>query len=181
MISIEVGSDRLPVEVSLGRSWKQAFEPKEYGRSIVDAYRYGLYMMAIRMVESGELPPATVPTLREAAPILLRSRTLDEFRSLFEHLFNGSPITVHSPVRNAYGFPVMTVTATASELSSVDIDSDWAAGIDSNFIAQDVLECCRQIRAKRIHPLGDVHRSADPADDFAAQIVEHERYLLQHG
>ena len=97
LVSVEVGSDRLPIGITLGRSWKNSFDPTQYGQSIIDSYRYGLYVLAARMVESGVLPPSTLPSLRDAAPLLLKTRTIDEFRELYDHLFLASPTTVHGP------------------------------------------------------------------------------------
>ncbi|WP_433680534.1 hypothetical protein [Nocardia sp. CA-119907] len=181
LVSVEVGSDRLPIGIALGRSWKNSFDPSQYGRSIMDAYRYGLYVMAARMVESGALPPSTVPSLRDAAPLLLRTRTIDEFRELYDHLFLENPITVHGPGRNAYGQPALTVTATESKLISIDIDPGWAEGTDANFIAQDILECCQQIRAKKAQPVQDVYLDQESDSELASRVVQHEQYLLQHG
>ncbi|WP_063041106.1 hypothetical protein [Nocardia pseudovaccinii] len=181
LVSVEVGSDRLPIGISLGRSWKNTFDPPQYGQSIVDGYRYGLYLLAARMVESGTLPPSTVPSLRDAAPLLLKTRTIDEFRELYDHLFLENPITVHGPGRTADGRPALTVTATDSKLISISIDPRWAEGIDVDFIAQDVLECCQQIRSKKPQPVKDVHLDRESDSAVASRIVEHENYLLQYG
>ncbi|MFQ6325686.1 hypothetical protein ACLMAL_06050 [Nocardia sp. CWNU-33] len=179
LVSVEVGPDRLPTNIKLSRNWKNTFEPAQLGRSIMDAYRFGLYEMTARMVEAGTLPPSTVPSLRDAAPMLLRTRTIEDFRELYDQLYLENPITVHGPGRNAYGQPVLTVTASSAKLISISIDATWANEIDANFVAQDILECCQQIRANRPKPIKDVYMDREPDSQVASRVVEHENYLLQ--
>ncbi|WP_141691637.1 hypothetical protein [Nocardia brasiliensis] len=180
LISVDVADDRLPKSIKLGRDWKYAFTPAQYGQSIVEAYRYGMYEWAARTVESGELPPSTIPSLRTAAPLLLRTRSIDEYRVLYDQLFLETPIQVQGPGRDAFGQSALTVRATWSKLISITIDPDWAAGIEADFIAQDILDCCQQIRAKKPRPIIDSHFTHVADDELASQVLEHEQYLLTY-
>ncbi|WP_067656877.1 hypothetical protein [Nocardia harenae] len=180
LVSVEVGLDCLPIGITLERGWKSAFEPSRYAGSIMEAYRHGLYVMAIRAVEGGALPPATRMSLRAATPLLLRTVTLDEFRQLYDRLFGDVPVTVHGPGRDRFGGPGLTVTGTVSKLISIEIDRGWAEQTETAFIAQDVLQCCEQIRASRPHPVVDAYLDEESISELASRIVAHERHLLRH-
>lgn len=180
LVSVDVGPDRLPVRIKLGRDWKFAFAPAQYGQSILEAYRYGMYEWAAHTVESGELPPATVPTLRAAAPLLLRTRSIDEYRDLYDQLFLETPREVYGPGRDAFGQPALRVRATWSKLISITIDPGWAAGTETDFIAHDILDCCQQIRAKKPRPVIDVQLERASDEELATQVLEHEQYLLTY-
>lgn len=179
LVSVEVGLDCLPTGIHLERSWKRAFEPSRYAESIMEAYRHGLYVMAIRAVEAGALPPSTRMSWRAATPLLLRTATLAEFRQLYDRLFGDVPVTVHGPGRDRFGGPALTVVGTVSKLISIDIDRGWAEQTDAAFIAQDVLQCCQQIRASQPHPVADAYLDRESTSELASRIVAHERYLLQ--
>jgi len=181
LVSVEVGSDLLPINISLSRGWKNSFAPHQYGQSIIDGYRYGLFVLGARMVESGALPPPTVPTLRDATPLLLKTRTIEEFRELYNLLFLSEPTTVHGPGLDESGRPALSVTATESKLISIDIDRNWADRIDVNFIAQDILGCCQKIRARRPPPSRDAVLDKESNSEMASRVLQHEQYLLQHG
>ncbi|MFE9577196.1 hypothetical protein ACFYO1_12480 [Nocardia sp. NPDC006044] len=180
LVSVTVGPDRLPVDIKLGRNWKAAFDPSQYGKSIVDAYRYGMYEWAARTVESGALPPSTVPSLRNATPLLLRTRTIEDYRGLYDQLFLETPLEVHGPGRDAFGRPALTVIATWSKLISISLDPGWVEGIEVDFVAQDILECCAQIRARKPRPVHDIYLDQETDSELAARVLAHERYLMEY-
>ncbi|MGK8556405.1 hypothetical protein [Nocardia gipuzkoensis] len=122
LVSVEVGSDRLPTSIKLGRGWQDAFDPSQYGRSIMDAYHYALNELMLHYLQSGMIPPSTLPSLREVTPLLLRTRTYDEYRDLYNRLYLENAYTVYGPGYNEYDEPGLTVTATLSNLVSVVID-----------------------------------------------------------
>lgn len=180
LVSVTVGPDRLPVDIKLGRNWKSAFDPSQYGKSIMDAYRYGMYEWAARTVESGSLPPSTIPSLRAATPLLLRTRTIEDYRGLYDQLFLETPLEVYGPGRDAFGRPALTVTATWSKLISISMDPGWVEGIEVDFIAQDILDCCAQIRARKPRLVSDIYLDQETDSELASRVLEHERYLLEY-
>jgi hypothetical protein len=180
LVDVVVGLDRLPTSIKFGRSWQNTYEPPQYAKSIMDAYEYGVVELAARLIEAKTLPPTTVPSLRDATPLLLRTRTYDEFRELYDHLYIERPYTVHGPGFNAHGEPTLTVTATLSKLISITMDPTWAMSIDPTYIAQDILDCCAQVRAKRPEVVRDVYLDQESTKELAGRVVEHERYLLRN-
>ncbi|WP_069164137.1 hypothetical protein [Nocardia altamirensis] len=180
LVDVVVGLDRLPTSIKFGRSWQNTYEPPQYAKSIMDAYDYAVVELAARLIEARTLPPTTIPSLRDATPLLLRTRTYDEFRELYDHLYIEHPYTVHGPGYNAHGEPTLTVTATLSKLVAIKLDPNWAASIDPNYIAQDILDCCTQVRAKRPEVVRDVYLDQESTEELAGRVVEHERYLLRN-
>ncbi|MEV6321642.1 hypothetical protein AB0M45_10650 [Nocardia sp. NPDC051787] len=178
LVEVELRLDRLPTAIKLSRTWKDAFDPSQYGKSIMDAYRYSVFETAIRIAESGSIPPATLPTLRDVAPLLLRTRTYDEFRDLYHQLFHLETYTVYGPGYNEYDEPGIVVTATRSKLVSLTIDPSWAMTIDSNYIAQDIVECCNRVRAKKTEVVRDIYLDQESNRELAARLNRHEKILL---
>ncbi|UGT66007.1 hypothetical protein LTT66_22145 [Nocardia gipuzkoensis] len=180
LVRVEIGSDRLPTSVELARSWKEAFDPLHYGRSIMDAYDYAVFELTMHYVDSATSPPSTLPTLREVTPLLLQTRTYEEYRDLYNRLYLEEVYTVHGPGSNEYDEPAMTVTATLSSLVSVDIDPSWAKKIEADFIAQDIIECFDQVRAKKPEWVRDVYLDQESEQELAARLIKHERQLLRN-
>lgn len=181
LVDVECGLDRLPTTITFKRAWKDNFAPAQYGQSIMDAYDYAVQELAARLVESGRIPPATIPTLREVTPLLLRARTYEEYGELYDELFTQQPHTVHGPGYNQYDEPGLTVVATRSKLISVTVDPDWAARTDAKYIAQDIIDCCEQIRARKPEIVKDIFLDQESDRELAARIVRHEKYLLESG
>ncbi|MGW0177760.1 hypothetical protein [Nocardia sp. NPDC003345] len=179
LVDVEVGPDRLPTAITLKRAWKDAFAPDRYGKSIMDAHRWAVGQLTERLIATGTRPPATIPTLREATPLLLRTRTYDEYRELHEELFTQQPHTVHGPGYNRYDEPGITVVATRSKLISITVDPDWAARTDQKYIAQDIVECCALIRARAPEVVRDVFLDRETDRELAARVIRHENYLLE--
>ncbi|WP_157172846.1 hypothetical protein [Nocardia exalbida] len=180
LVKVEIGGDRLPTRIALARGWKQAFDASQYGRSIMDAYQYARYELMMRYVDSGTVPESTLPSLRDVTPMLLQARTYEEYRDLYDRLYSEPTFTVYGPGYNEYDEPALTVTATLSELVSVEIDPNWAGAIDSNFIAQDIVECCEQIRAKKPRWVRDIYLDQESDRELAARLVRHEQRLLRN-
>lgn len=178
LVDVELRYDRLPTAIRLSRTWKDAFDPTQYGRSIMDAYRYAVFETAARMAESGTIPPATLPTLRQATPLLLRTRTYDEFKELYDQLFLLRTYTVHGTGYNEYDEPGLVVTGTRSRLVSVAIDPGWAAATDAHYIAQDIVECCDILRAKKPEFVRDIYLDQESDRELAARLIRHENLLL---
>lgn len=181
LVEVECGLDRLPTAITLKRAWKDGFAPSQYGQSIMDAYHYAVQELATRLIESGTIPPATIPTLREVTPLLLRTRTYEEYLELYNELFTQKPHTVHGPGYNQYDEPGITVVATRSRLISVAVDPDWAARTDEKYIAQDIVDCCQQIRARKPEKVKDIFLDQESDRELAARVVRHEKYLLESG
>lgn len=179
LVDVEVGPDRLPTAITLKRAWKDAFAPDGYGESIMNAYRWAVGELAGRLIAAGTTPPATIPTLREVTPLLLRTRTYDEYRELYEDLFTQRPHTVHGPGYNRYDEPGITVVATRSKLISITVDSEWAAGTDQKYIAQDIVDCCARIRARAPEVVPDAFLDRETDRELAARVIRHENYLLE--
>ncbi|GGL18498.1 hypothetical protein [Nocardia jinanensis] len=180
LIEVECGLDRLPTAVTLKRAWKDSFAPSQYGQSIMDAYHYAVQELAARLIESGTIPPATIPILREVTPLLLRTRTYEEYLKLYDELFTQKPHTVHGPGYNQYDEPGITVVATRSRLISVAVDPDWAARTDQKYISQDIVVCCAQIRARKPEKVKDIFLDQESDRELAARIVRHEKYLQEN-
>ncbi|WP_147265905.1 hypothetical protein [Nocardia puris] len=180
MVTVRVGSDRLPTEIRFSNGWKDAFYPAQYEQSILDAYHYAVYELAVQYAESGTVPKPTVPSLHDAAPLLLRTRTLDEYRELYDQLFLDKPYTVHGPGYNLHGEPTLTVTASLSRLISLRVDPEWVRAMNSEFVAQDIVECCDQVRARKYESVNDVYLNQESNRELASRLVRHERYLTEH-
>lgn len=178
LVDVELRLDRLPTAIRLGRGWKDVFDPTQYGRSIMDAYHYSVFETAIKLAESGVAPPVNLPTLRDATPLLLRTRTYDEFKELYNHLFRLEEYTVYGPGYNQYNQPGMVVTATRSRLVSLTIDPVWAMSADPDYIAMDIVDCCNQVRAKKPELVRDVYLDRESDQELAARIIRHEKILM---
>ncbi|MEU7764238.1 hypothetical protein AB0B25_03835 [Nocardia sp. NPDC049190] len=50
LVDVAVGDDRLPTKIVVNRRWKDAFDPAQYGESIMDAYHFACYELAVRLV-----------------------------------------------------------------------------------------------------------------------------------
>ncbi|WP_280420768.1 hypothetical protein [Nocardia carnea] len=181
LVEVKCGLDRLPTSILLKRSWKNAFTPSQYGESIMDAYHSAVQELVYQLVESGTVPPPTISTLRDAAPLLLRTRTHEEYTDLYTELFTQSVHEVNGPGYNRYGRPGLIVTAKRSQLISISIDPDWATAVDANYIAQDILDCCARIRARKPEIIRDTQLDQESDRELAARVVRHERTLLQNG
>ncbi|WP_406281637.1 hypothetical protein OH799_17370 [Nocardia sp. NBC_00881] len=180
LVEVEVGDDRLPINIKLSRRWKEAFEPSQYGKSIMDAYQYALYELAVLLVESGKRPPSTQPSLREVVPLLLQKRTYEEFRRTWNSLFVDTEYTVRGTGYNQYDEPGLTVTATRSALLSITIDTSWAMTVDGTVIAQDILECCAQVRAKKPKLVRDIYLDQETDQELTDRLVRHEQQLIRN-
>ena len=181
LVEVECGLDRLPTAIVLKRAWRDSFAPTQYGQSIMDAYQYAVQELAARLIESGTIPPATIPTLREVTPLLLQTRTHEEYTVLYNELFTQQQHTVHGPGYNQYDEPGLTVVATRSKLISVAVDPDWAVRTDEKYIAQDIVDCCAEIRARKPEIVKDIFLDQESDRELAARIVRHEKYLLENG
>ncbi|MGW1739076.1 hypothetical protein ACWCPQ_09725 [Nocardia sp. NPDC001965] len=179
LVEVKCGLDRLPVSITLKPAWKDMFAPGDYGRSIMDAYRHTIQEMTLALIESGTIPPATIPSLRDAAPLLLRTRTDQEYTALYNELFAQPVHTAHGPGCGPHGEPGITVVAKRSQLISITIDPDWAVRADPRYIAQDIVDCCARIRARTPAIVkGEVPEQV-PDSEVAARIVEHKRKLAE--
>ncbi|MGY1895112.1 hypothetical protein [Nocardia gipuzkoensis] len=181
LVKVELGSDRLPKKIELARGWKEAFEPSQYGRSIMDAYHCARFEMMMRYVNSGIPPESTLPSLHDVTPLLLQTRTYEEYRELYNQLYLEKAFTVYGPGYNEFDEPALTVTATLCDLVSVEIDPGWARAIDANFIAQDIMECCDQVRDEKPKWIRDIYLDQESYRELAARLVRHERQLLRNG
>ncbi|WP_327109789.1 hypothetical protein OHB12_18145 [Nocardia sp. NBC_01730] len=180
LVDVEVGDDRLPTNIKLSRRWKDAFEPSQYGKSIMDAYHYAVYELAVRLVENGIRPRSSWPSLREVVPLLLQQRTYDEFHAVWNSLYLDTAYTVHGPGYNQYDEPGLTVTATRSTLLSIAIDTSWATTVHGTAIAQDILECCDQVRAKKAKLVRDIYLDQETDQELTDRLVRHEQQLMRN-
>ncbi|MEV0356962.1 hypothetical protein AB0H71_12945 [Nocardia sp. NPDC050697] len=178
LVDVELRNDRLPVAIRLSRAWKDAFAPGRYADSIMDAYRYAVFDTAVRLAESGTVPPATVPPLRDATPLLLRTRTHAEYRELYARLFLPEAHTIHGPGRNEHGEPAIVVTGTRSRLVSISIDPLWSARVPADYIAHDIVECCDRLRASKPEFVYDEYLARESDRELVARLNLHERRLL---
>lgn len=179
LVEVKCGLDRLPVSVVLKPAWKEMFPPAQYSRSIMDAYHDGVQEFTLGLVASGTIPPSTIPTLRDAAPLLLRTRTLSEYTDLYNELFTQPVHTVHGPGYSRYGEPGITVVAKRTQLISIAIAADWAVGVDARYIAQDIVDCCAQIRARKPRLVRDRLLDQESDSEVAGRIVQHQRTLAE--
>ncbi|MFF2085282.1 hypothetical protein ACFVVM_16015 [Nocardia sp. NPDC058176] len=179
LIDMELGQDGLPKTIRLRDTWKSSFDPSRYGQSIMDAYRYHLFELAASFTESSILPAPTVPTLRKAAPILLRTRSYAEYTKLYSAIFSSNPTTISGPGYNDYGQPGVTVTATRSRLISVAIDPSWAWDTAPWIVAEDIVGCCNSIRELSLQfDTADIY-DGESDQSIAARLVRHEKLLME--
>ncbi|WP_280193942.1 hypothetical protein [Nocardia farcinica] len=180
LVRVELGADRLPTRIELSRNWKNAFEPPEYGRSIMDAYEYALYEYAAHLVATNSRPRKVRPDLREAAPLLLQQRTYEDYNATYARIYGVATYTMHGPDLTEYDEPTLTVRATAHRLQSVTMDFAWAARTESNVIAQDILDCCDKVRAAVPRFVHDVYLDRESNEQLMARLVRHEHHLLRN-
>ncbi|MEU7764239.1 hypothetical protein AB0B25_03840 [Nocardia sp. NPDC049190] len=112
--------------------------------------------------------------------MLLQKRTYDEFRAAWNSLYIETAFTVHGPGYNQYDEPGLTVTATWSALLSIAIDRSWAATVDGTVIAQDIVECCDRIRAKKPELVRDTSLDRESDQELVDRLVRHEQQLIRN-
>ncbi|MFI9410725.1 hypothetical protein [Nocardia gamkensis] len=178
-IRIQIGDDWLPTAVNLSTGWKKAFDATQYAESIMDSYRYFVLERAIRMIESGRQGSPTLPSLREAAPTLLRARTYDEYLNTLEQLMGSATYSAHGQGCNAFDEPAITVEANHAGLTRIAIDPDWALSADSFTIAYDITDCCNQIRALKPQITADAYLDSESDGQLAERLVDHMKQLLR--
>ncbi|MFC9896631.1 hypothetical protein ACFVMC_23335 [Nocardia sp. NPDC127579] len=181
MIDVEVAADGLPIRIVLKPSWKASFSPPEYGQSIMDAYQHGRLAEATRLMEAGIKPRPTLPSLRDATPLLLRTRTHEEFKELYDKLFRRATYTLNGPGYNAYNEPGLIVTASRSRILSLTIDPSWAAEVDVSYLAQDIVDCCNKVRVDRLEYVRDIYLDQESDQQLAGRLNRHEAQLLRNG
>lgn len=179
LVEVELAEDGLPLRISLAQSWKSSFEPRDYGRSIIDAYNHALFVMVAGMAKSGRIPNASPTRLRDVAPLLLRTRTLSEYEQLYDAIFSLNAHEIKGPGKTDDGRPGLIVTANRSRLISVMIAPEWAWTTDVRLISQDIVDCCAQARSEREALLRRISDESHPAQLTVADILQHERMLME--
>ncbi len=180
LIEVHIGADNLPTQVDFSRAWKSSYDPREYGESIMQAYRYSLYERTLRISESGTRPTPSIPPLREIAPSLLQTRTYDEYNQLFGKLIGQEKYTAHGPGLNDYDESTLIVEADRTGLTAITLDGDWAARTEPFTIAQDIVNCSDAIRAMKPRLRTDMYLDQESDTELMARIVRHERQLLEN-
>ncbi|MGV9749954.1 hypothetical protein [Nocardia farcinica] len=167
------------MKIKLAPRWKSSFDPSEYGMSIMNAYHFAIHQVIVGDAEGAYLPSSNLPPLREVASALLRTRTAEEYHALYADLYLVRQYTIFGPGYNRYDEPGLTVVASPSELLSITIDSEWSQTIAAEFIAQDIIDCCNQIRAKRPLIPADSTLDGKTHSEIAARLARHELRLLE--
>jgi hypothetical protein len=180
LVTVEIAGDRLPTRIRLDPRWKSLFTPAQYGQSVMDAYRYAVYELALHLIETGERPRTEVPRVRDAAAILLQKRTYDEYQETWNNLFGSHRYTVHGRGFNQHDEPGLTVTATPSTLVSIAIDPEWAQSVDEDTIAADIVDCCNQVRARKPVLVHDAYLDRESDRELTARLVRYEQQLLRN-
>lgn len=180
MVDVQIGSDRLPTGITLAPRWKSLYNAMQYGESIMSAYRYAVYELALHLAETRTKPVSDRPRLQAAAPLLLQQRSYDEYQQTWNALFGVHTYTVYGRGLNYRDEPGVTVTARTSSLLSVAVDADWVRTADEATIAADILDCCEQVRAKRPQLVHDVYLDTETDQELTVRLVRHEQQLLRN-
>ncbi|WP_405180342.1 hypothetical protein [Nocardia sp. NBC_01377] len=178
-VDVEVGEDRLPTVVHLGRSWGSSYTPSEYAASIMKGYRYALYERLMKLIDSGGSPAPVQLPLRQIVPALLQTRSYEEYVAQYKKLFGvGECYVAHGRDRNEFDEVVLTIRASRVELTEIWIDPQWAASVDSFTIAHDIVECADQIRSMKPALQHDMYLDQETDDELFTRLTRHQWYLL---
>ncbi|MGK8500515.1 hypothetical protein [Nocardia asiatica] len=180
LISVQIAEDCLPTEVKISRNWKDSWEPSRYSESIMTAYKYALYERQLEYAESGSFPKSTMPSLRDIAPALLRTRDTDEYQETFARLIGPVTYEAHSSGLNECDEPALTVTANERRIISIQLDPQWAQSADPFTIAHDIVACADQIRAKKPVLTRDPHLDQESEAEVSKRLAEHIRKLTEN-
>ncbi|MFI6567666.1 hypothetical protein [Nocardia fluminea] len=178
LVNVQLTVDRLPTQINFGRQWKKLFEPSEYGKSIMDAYMHAVFEKATQAADLRKMLNRP-PTLRLAAPLLLRTMTSAEYKEVYSAIFHPSARTFNGPGRNSSGAAGLTVSASSVKLLSVKIDREWGYLADPEYIALDIVDCCNRAReaAPKLETCPELDGESDQS--VISRIVRHERRLME--
>ncbi|WP_227998489.1 hypothetical protein [Nocardia australiensis] len=179
-VKMLLGPDLLPTEITFGRHWKSEYSASQYGESIMAAFRFSVYEMALHFAEIGERPVSSVPSLREITPTLLRTRSYDEYNECFGRLLGEGEYAANSPWLNDFDEPTMTVTASGSGLKSITIDPAWAVNAEPFAITQDILGCVESIRSMKPTLSRDEYLDRESDAELMSRLVRHGYQLMEN-
>lgn len=181
LVNIEVGDDRLPTSVSLARNWKESLYPSEYAGSIMAAYQFALYERTLRIADSGIRVRSTRQPLRVIVPILLRTRSYDDYLDMSRKMFGDDATYVaNGPGLDEFNKPTLTIRANQVEIISISIDTVWARSASSFAISHDIIDCADQIRSMKKTYTTDKYLDMESDAELYTRLAEHQRQLLQN-
>jgi hypothetical protein len=140
---------RLPIDVDVNRNIHDRLDPPDLSAAAMTGYYVALWRHDAPVIASGRWTELTVsPSRRMELITLLDTRSLAEFEMVERSLRLSDEFVGQGPVTD-FGLPSITVVASISRISSIEIDPRWAATASPSYIAHDIVDCASQIRQQR--------------------------------
>ncbi|MFD6156933.1 hypothetical protein ACFWF7_04285 [Nocardia sp. NPDC060256] len=180
LFTMNLDHGRLPVAVEVNRNIHDRLDPPDLSEAAMTGYYVALWQHDAPTIASGRWTELTVSPSRRAELItLLDTRSLAEFEMVEQSVRQTDEFVGRGPVTD-FGVPSITVVASLSRISSIEIDPRWAATTSPSYLGADILDCANQIRQQRprFHEDGSW---ADRTDgELEHELAEYKSYLMRN-
>ena len=152
--TVRLGSDRLPEEIRLLPSWRRAVDPDDYGRYLLESCQAARLREVLEDIKQGR-ETQDQPTMRQVNIALMKTRTIEEYRSTYNRLAGVHTAQGEGASRNEWGSSMVTVVGRRGGLVDVTIDSSWIAEAKDYEVQAEFLEAVAEVRRKLFSGLPD--------------------------
>ncbi|MEU7143504.1 hypothetical protein ABZ942_28955 [Nocardia sp. NPDC046473] len=180
LFTMKLDEGRLPVTVEVHRNIHDRLDPPDLSEAAMTGYYVALWQHDAPAIISGKWTELTVSPSRRAELItLLDTASLAEFELVEQSLRQSDEFVGRGPVTDS-GAPSVTVFASISRISSIEIDPQWATTASPSYLAADILDCANQIRQQRprFHEDGSWADRTD--DELEHELAEYKSYLMRN-
>ncbi|MFI9405833.1 hypothetical protein [Nocardia sp. NPDC052316] len=164
----------------MSRNITDRIDPRDLSAAAMTGYYVALWQHDAPVIASGRWTELTESPSRRAELItLLDTRSLDEFERVERSLRQSDEFIGQGPITD-FGGPSITVSASISRISDIEINPRWAATVDASYLAHDIIDCANQIRQQRprFHEDGSWADRTD--DELEHELAEYKRYLMRN-
>ncbi|WP_330253514.1 hypothetical protein OG874_02550 [Nocardia sp. NBC_00565] len=180
LFKMNLGDGRLPINIDVNRNLHDQLHPRDFSTAAMTGYYLALWEYDAPIIAQGKFAALSARPSRRAEIItLLETNSITEFDEVQEAALGRAEFVGHGPIAES-GARTVTVAATISRISRIDIDPTWAASTTPYYISHDIIECVDQIRRKRphFHEGGSwAHRSDDELEN---ELREYQNYLTRN-
>ncbi|MGW4717472.1 hypothetical protein [Nocardia sp. NPDC004260] len=179
LFTMNLDDGRLPITVDADRNLHARLDPPDLSAAAMTCYYIALWRHDAPTIAQGKFAALSASPSRRAQMItLLDTQTLTEFETV-ERVVRGHDEFIGRGPWTDFGSHSVTVTASISRISSIDIDSKWAATVSPSYIAHDIIDCANQIRGQRpkFHEDGSWSQRSD--DELEYELEEYKKYLMR--